>query len=147
MLRHVFLTLQEGPAALTANGGSITFVGSIAGAASIPGQAAYGSAKAALHQLVRTMAHELAPRNIRVNAVAPGIVRTPRLLSRLSDDQWRSVEERIPLGHAAQPSEIAAALLFLASDMASHVTGHILACDGGLAAITPLPDFASPQRP
>jgi NAD(P)-dependent dehydrogenase (short-subunit alcohol dehydrogenase family) len=140
VLRHVFLTLQYGAEAVAQSGGSsITFVGSIAGTASIPGQAAYGSAKAALHQLVRTMSHELAPKNIRVNAVAPGIVRTPRLMERLSADQWRRIEERIPMQRAAQPSEIASALLFLASDMASHVTGHILAADGGLAAVTPLP--------
>ncbi|MGE3247234.1 MAG: SDR family NAD(P)-dependent oxidoreductase, partial [Beijerinckiaceae bacterium] len=140
VLRHVFLTLQIGAEAVAdAGGGSITFVGSIAGTASIPGQSAYGSAKAALHQLVRTQAHELAPRNIRVNAVAPGIVRTPRLLARLSDAQWEKIESRIPLGRAAKPSEIASAILFLASGMASHVTGHILAADGGLAAITALP--------
>lgn len=147
VLRHVYLTLQTGAAALDkAGGGSITFVGSIAGTASIPGQAAYGSAKAALHQLVRTMSYELAPKKIRVNAVAPGIVRTPRLLSRLSKAQWDSAESKIPLQTAAKPSEIAAALLFLASDMASHVTGHILAADGGLSAITPLPPFAMPEE-
>jgi NAD(P)-dependent dehydrogenase (short-subunit alcohol dehydrogenase family) len=146
VLRHVFLTLQIGAEAMAGTGGgSITFVGSIAGTASIPGQSVYGSAKAALHQLVRTMSHELAPRNIRVNAVAPGIVRTPRLESRLSAAQWEQVEQKIPLRKAAMPSQIASALLFLASDMASHVTGHILAADGGLAAITPLPPFAMPE--
>ncbi len=146
VLRHVFLTLQIGADAIAeAGGGSITFVGSIAGNASIPGQSVYGSAKAALHQMVRTMSYELAPKNIRVNAVAPGIVRTPRLLSRLTAGQWAQVERVIPLGRAARPFEIASALLFLASDMASHVTGHILAADGGLAAITPLPPFAMPQ--
>lgn len=145
VLRHAFLTLQIGAAALAeAGGGSITFVGSIAGAQSIPGQSAYGSAKAALHQMVRTMSQELAPRNIRVNAVAPGIVRTPRLVEWLSESQWARIEERIPRKRAASPWEIAAPLLFLSSDMASHVTGHILAADGGLAAVTPLPPVGDP---
>jgi len=104
-------------------------------------QAVYGTAKAALHHLVRCTAVELAKDMIRVNAVAPGFIRTPRLEVILAPDQWRLVEQAIPMERAAQPYEIAAALLFLASDLSSHVTGQVLSVDGGLgngAALPPL---------
>lgn len=142
VLRHAFLTLQIGGAALKeSGGGTITLVGSLAGLRSVRDQAAYGAAKAALHHLVRCMASELARYKIRVNAVAPGFIRTPRLEVILAPDQWRLVEQAIPLGRAAQPHEIAAPLLFLASDLSSHVTGQVLSVDGGLgneAALPPL---------
>ena len=108
---------------------------------SVRDQAVYGTAKAALHHLVRCMAVELAKDMIRVNAVAPGFIRTPRLEVILAPDQWRLVEQAIPMKRAAQPYEIAAALLFLASDLSSHVTGQVLSVDGGLgngAALPPL---------
>jgi NAD(P)-dependent dehydrogenase (short-subunit alcohol dehydrogenase family) len=116
VLRHAFLTLQIGAATLKqAGGGTITFVGSMAG--------------------------------IRVNAVAPGFIRTPRLEQILAADQWRLIEQAIPLGRAAWPHEIAAPLLFLASELSSHVTGQVLAVDGGLAneAALPVLTFAKPQ--
>lgn len=142
VLRHAFLTLQIGAAALReAGGGTMTFVGSMAGLRSVRDQAAYGTAKAALHHLVRCTAAELVKDKIRVNAVAPGFIRTPRLEVILAPDQWRLVEEAIPMGRAAQPYEIAAPLLFLASELSSHVTGQVLSVDGGLgneAALPPL---------
>ena len=149
ILRHAFLTLQIGAAALKeAGGGTITFVGSMAGLRSVRDQAVYGTAKAALHHLIRCMAAELAKDNIRVNAVAPGFIRTPRLEVILAPDQWRLVEQAIPMGRAAQPYEIAAPLLFLASDMSSHMTGQVLSVDGGLvneAALPPL-QFGVPHN-
>ena len=142
ILRHAFLTLQIGAVALReAGGGSIAFVGSLAGLRSVRNQAAYGAAKAALHHLVRCVASELARDKIRVNAVAPGFIRTPRLEVILAPDQWRLVEEAIPLGRAALPYEIAAPLLFLASDLSSHVTGQVLAVDGGLSNEAALPSL------
>ena len=142
VLRHAFLTLQIGAAALKeTGGGTITFVGSMAGLRSVRDQAVYGTAKAALHHLVRCMASELARDKIRVNAVAPGFIRTPRLEVILAPDQWRLIEQAIPLGRAAQPYEIAAPLLFLASDLSSHITGQVLSVDGGIsneAALPPL---------
>jgi NAD(P)-dependent dehydrogenase (short-subunit alcohol dehydrogenase family) len=140
VLRHAFLTLQIGAAALKeAGGGTITFVGSMAGLRSVRDQAVYGTAKAALHHLVRCMAAELAKDKIRINAVAPGFIRTPRLEVILAPDQWRLVEQAIPMGRAAQPYEIAAPLLFLASDLSSHVTGQVLSVDGGLGNAAALP--------
>jgi NAD(P)-dependent dehydrogenase (short-subunit alcohol dehydrogenase family) len=133
VLDHAFLNLQIGGwAVASAGGGALVFVGSMSGIASVPGQVAYGSAKAALHHLVAGAARELAPSKVRVNAVAPGFVRTPRLLTMLSADQWRSVDGIIPRGAAATPDEIVGPILFLASDLASYITGQTLVVDGGL---------------
>jgi NAD(P)-dependent dehydrogenase (short-subunit alcohol dehydrogenase family) len=152
ILRHAFLTMQYGAAAVAeAGGGTLTFVGSLAGTRSVRKQVAYGTAKAALHHLVRGSAQELASQRIRVNAIAPGFIRTPRLEQILSPDQWRDVEGHIPLGKAARPFEIAGPILFLASDLSSHVTGQILAVDGGLNNAAALPDIkwgqAAPATP
>jgi NAD(P)-dependent dehydrogenase (short-subunit alcohol dehydrogenase family) len=148
VLRHAFLTLQIGAAALRqAGGGTITFVGSLAGLRAVREEVAYGTAKAALHYLVLSAASELARDRIRVNAVAPGFIRTPRLEQMLGAEQWAMVDRAIPLGRAAQPHEIAAPLLFLASELSSHITGQVLAVDGGLANEAALPalTFAKPR--
>jgi NAD(P)-dependent dehydrogenase (short-subunit alcohol dehydrogenase family) len=150
ILRHAFLTLQYGAAALAdAGGGTITFVGSLAGERSVRKQVAYGTAKAALHHLVRGAAQELAPKQIRVNAIAPGFIRTPRLEQILSPDQWREVEGHIPIGRAAKPYEIAGPILFLSSDLSSHITGQIISVDGGLNNAAALPDikWGTPAKP
>jgi NAD(P)-dependent dehydrogenase (short-subunit alcohol dehydrogenase family) len=117
----------------------MVFVASMAGLVSLPGQAAYGASKAALIQLVATMGSELGPARVRVNAVAPGFVRTPRLNTMLNEPQWEALGKQIPLGAAASPSEIAGPILFLASDLASHVTGQTLLVDGGIARTVHLP--------
>ena len=146
VLRHAFLTLQIGAAALReTGGGTITFVGSIAGLRTLRHEVAYGTANAALHYLVRGMASELARDKIRVNAVAPGLTRTPRLEALLGRDQWKRVEQAIPLGRAAEAHEIAACLLFLASDLSSYITGEIMTVDGGLANEAALPPFQLPS--
>jgi NAD(P)-dependent dehydrogenase (short-subunit alcohol dehydrogenase family) len=133
VLRHAFLAMQIGGRAIAAGGGgTMVFVGSVSGLAHIPGQAAYGTAKAALHQLVASMGRELAPVGVRVNAVAPGFTQTPRLLTILSSDQWAQVSSIIPRGAPGSPAEIAAAILFFASDLSSYVTGQVLAVDGGM---------------
>lgn len=149
VLRHAFLTLQIGAAAVKeAGGGTITFVGSMAGLRAVRDQVAYGTAKAALHHLVRSAAAELARDGVRVNAVAPGFIRTPRLEQILAADQWKLIEQAIPLGRAARPDEIAGPILFLASELSSHVTGQVLTVDGGLAneAALPVLTFAKPAR-
>jgi NAD(P)-dependent dehydrogenase (short-subunit alcohol dehydrogenase family) len=142
VLRHAFLTLQYGAAALgESGGGTMVFVGSMAGNRVVPNQAVYGSAKAALHHLVQCAANELAAKRIRINAIAPGFIRTPRLEEILSPEQWGVVERRIPLQHAASPAQIAATILFLAGDLSSHVTGQVLAVDGGLGNAAAVPDL------
>jgi NAD(P)-dependent dehydrogenase (short-subunit alcohol dehydrogenase family) len=139
VLRHAFLALQVGGAALKRlGGGAMTFVGSISGLRSVPGQAIYGAAKAALHHLVRCVAHEFGAAGIRVNAVAPSFVRTPRLEARLDEAFWTRLEKTIPMRRVGQPSDVAAAVLFLQSELARYVTANVLTLDGGASAVAAL---------
>jgi NAD(P)-dependent dehydrogenase (short-subunit alcohol dehydrogenase family) len=113
--------------------GSLIFVSSVAGLRAAPLQGIYGMSKAAVNSMVQTLAMELGPSGIRVNAIAPGLVET-RLASALvaNKDIVQHVVNRTPLGRYAQPDEIAGAALFLASDASSFVTGHTLVVDGGM---------------
>lgn len=132
VLRHAFYAMQHASPLLAANGGgAMTFVGSISGLVAIPGQSVYGAAKAALHHLVRQAALEFGPAGIRVNAIAPGIVKTPRVLAALSLEAWAQTEAANWLRRAANPSDIARAALFLSSDLARYVTANVLTLDGG----------------
>lgn len=141
VLRHAFLAIQIGAEVMARDGGgTMAFVGSMGGTRVVPNQAAYSSAKAALHHLVRCAGAEYAARGVRINAVAPGYVRTPRLNHRLSEEAWTAIGNVIPLGRPANPSEIAAPLLFLASDLSAHVTGEVLAVDGGAGVVSAFPD-------
>ena len=150
VLRHAYLAIQAGSHTMT-NGGSMVFVSSMSGTVSVQNQAAYGVAKAALNHLVHCAAHELGPRNIRVNAVAPGFVRTPRLLAALDESFWTTLSGHIPLRRPAEPSDIAKAILFLASDMSTCITGTVVPIDGGtsvVAALPPIPlGFAAKKQP
>ncbi|HKS47495.1 MAG TPA: SDR family oxidoreductase [Amycolatopsis sp.] len=140
---HAFLALTLGAEAIRRSGagGSMVFIGSNSGLGAIKGQAAYGSAKAALHHLVACLGPELGPHGIRVNAVAPSFIRNPALSRVLSEQEWDEVASLIPLGRPAYPREIAGAVLFLISDLASHVTGQTLPVDGGLSRILQLPSL------
>ncbi|MGW5151495.1 SDR family NAD(P)-dependent oxidoreductase [Rhodococcus koreensis] len=137
--RHVLHTLRLAGDALADTGGSVAVVGSLSGESAIPAQGVYGAAKAAAHQLVRVAAVELAPRGIRVNAVAPFFVRTPRLLEAFPPDHWKAVAAATPNRRVAEPADIAGVLTFLLSDLALHVTGQIIPVDGGLSVTVPLP--------
>lgn len=142
VLRHAFLAMQIGGRTMAAaGGGTMVFVGSISALAHIAGQAAYGAAKAGLHQLVASMGRELAPKGVRINAVAPGFIQTPRLRKMLSEDQWAQVARIIPRGVPGQPSEVASAVLFLASDLSSYMTGQVLAVDGGMTGQVVVPEL------
>jgi NAD(P)-dependent dehydrogenase (short-subunit alcohol dehydrogenase family) len=139
VLRHAFLAMQYGGRAMQANGGAMVFVASVSGITSAPRHSAYGAAKAGLMSLVRTGAVELGPAGIRVNAVAPGVVWTPRVSAFLGEAGRERNIANTPLRRVAQPADIAAALLFLASDLAAYVTGQTLTVDGGVGAKFPYP--------
>jgi NAD(P)-dependent dehydrogenase (short-subunit alcohol dehydrogenase family) len=140
VLRHVYLALQIGGRALVAGGGGVmTFVASASGITSAPRHAAYGAAKAALMSLVRTAAVELGPSGVRVNAVAPGVVWTPRISVQLGDEGRARNEANTPLRRVALPADIAGALLFLCSDLAAYVSGQVIVVDGGVGAKFPYP--------
>lgn len=111
--------------------GSIIHISSIVGLTGNPGQAAYCAAKAGLIGLTKSMAKELASRNIRVNAVAPGYISTD-MTDKLTEDQKKAVTDHIPLGRVGTPEEIAHAVLFLASPASNYVTGQTIIVDGGM---------------
>jgi NAD(P)-dependent dehydrogenase (short-subunit alcohol dehydrogenase family) len=113
-------------------GGSIVLIGSSAGFANLPNQIAYGAAKAALHHFVGGAASELGHRGIRVNAIAPGYVRTERMVERFAAEQWDEVERNTPLQRAGTTADIAGLALFLMQDLSSYVTGQVLLADGGM---------------
>jgi NAD(P)-dependent dehydrogenase (short-subunit alcohol dehydrogenase family) len=111
--------------------GSIVSISSISGMNTAPFHIAYGTAKAAVVAMTRTMAVELAQDNIRVNAVAPGVTATAASLTYTDDDPDRD-RTAIAMGRRARPEEQAGAILFLLSDMSSYITGQTLLVDGGL---------------
>jgi 3-oxoacyl-[acyl-carrier protein] reductase len=112
--------------------GSIIHVSSVAGVMGNPGQSAYSAAKAGLIGLTKSMAKELASRNIRVNAVAPGYIETD-MTEELTAEQKEAALKVIPLGRVGTAAEIAQAVVFLASPDSNYVTGQTLIVDGGLA--------------
>jgi NAD(P)-dependent dehydrogenase (short-subunit alcohol dehydrogenase family) len=128
-LRHVYLAIQLGGRKLRdAGGGSMVFVASASGISAAPDHAAYGAAKAGVMSLVRSAAVELGPHGIRVNAVAPGVVWTPRVSGYLGEQ-----------GRVALPADIAAAILFFTSELSSYVSGQTLSVDGGVGVKFPYP--------
>ncbi len=114
--------------------GRIVNIASISGQRGATGRAAYGASKAGLIQLTKVMAVELAPKGITVNAVAPGPVVTEMSEQTHTEDTRRAYYERIPMLRYGLKNEIAAGVLFLASDDSSFVNGHILNVDGGFKA-------------
>jgi NAD(P)-dependent dehydrogenase (short-subunit alcohol dehydrogenase family) len=95
-------------------------------------QVAYNSSKAAVHQMTRVMGYEYGPKNIRVNAIAPGYVVSDMTAGGLANPEWRRIwTENTPMGRFAQPEEMANCALFLCSPAASYVTGAVLVADGG----------------
>jgi NAD(P)-dependent dehydrogenase (short-subunit alcohol dehydrogenase family) len=139
VLRHAYLAMQLGGRLMQSGGGAMVFVASVSGITSAPRHAAYGAAKAGLMALVRSGAVELGPLGIRVNAVAPGVVWTPRVSAYLGEEGRARNAENAPLRRVALPADIASAILFLASDLSAYVTGQTLAVDGGVGAKFPYP--------
>jgi len=139
----VFLCSRAAIPELKKTRGSIVNTASISGLFGDFYMAAYNASKGAVVNLTKSMAVELGQHGVRVNAVCPGVVETPlasvALGDKLDRDHWTG---RIPLGRPASSEDIAAAILFLASDDASYITGVNLAVDGGLTSHTGQPDFA-----
>ncbi|SMD13670.1 SDR family NAD(P)-dependent oxidoreductase [Kibdelosporangium aridum] len=116
--------------------GSIIGFSSIRGTTVEPGQSVYAATKAGLVQLFRTAAAEFGPFGVRVNAIAPGVVETPLTAQIKSDPGWyQAYADKGALGRWAKPSEMAGAVVYLASDAASFVTGAVIAVDGGWTAV------------
>lgn len=117
--------------------GRIINLASIASFVSLPGRSAYNSSKAGILGLTRTLAVELAPYGITVNAIAPGLIETEMLRQRVAEGSIKidAALKRIPLGRLGRPEEIAKAAVFLASDDASYITGQVLVVDGGFLAL------------
>ncbi len=111
--------------------GNIVNISSVVGEMGNAGQANYVASKAAIIGLTKTLAKEFGSRNIRVNAVAPGFVRTA-MTDALPQDVKEKALENVPLKRFAETQDIAKAVLFLASEDASYITGHILSVNGGL---------------
>jgi NAD(P)-dependent dehydrogenase (short-subunit alcohol dehydrogenase family) len=134
-LRGTYLVCRAFAERVRDRGGRIVAVSSQMGSVGYPGRAAYCASKHAVDGLVRALAVEWAPLGIAVNAVAPTFVETPLTKPMLEDAAFRDdVLRRIPLGRVGQLEEVAGAIVFLASDQASLVTGHVLAVDGGWTA-------------
>jgi 3-oxoacyl-[acyl-carrier protein] reductase len=111
--------------------GSIVSISSVVGRRGNAGQANYSAAKAGLIGLTKSLAREVASRNVRVNAVAPGYIET-EMTAALSEPARTALIEQIPLGRIGTPAAVADAVAFLAGDSASFITGAVLAVDGGL---------------
>lgn len=111
--------------------GRIINISSVVGQMGNPGQANYCASKAGLHGLTRATARELAKRNITVNAVAPGFIQTD-MTDALSEEQHAELLEQVPLARLGQVDDVAAAVLFLASDQAGYVTGQVIGVNGGM---------------
>lgn len=134
-LKSVFHgTRIAAPAIAERGGGSILNVVSIEGVRAAPSFAPYAACKAAVINFTCTMALELAPRCIRVNALAPDVCATEGVLRQVPEAALRRQARRVPLGRIADPAEIAGPAVFLASDLASYVTGVTLHVDGGTNA-------------
>ena len=134
-----FLVMKHFAPLMPAAGGSFVCVGSRLGMVGMPGEVLYSAAKGGLIMLAKGAAIEWAPRNIRVNVVAPGLTATPIIESsfqRRSDPEAyrRARESQIPLQRLATPEEVADSVLFLASSESSYITGAVLPVDGGYTA-------------
>lgn len=136
-LKGVFLCSQAaGRHMLKRGNGAIVNVASVAGLDAFPKRAAYGSSKAAVVMLTKVLAVEWAGRGVRVNAIAPGVIRTglnEQMIARGNLD-LAAINRRTPMGRRGETSELVGAVTYLASDDASYVTGAVLAIDGGWSA-------------
>lgn len=138
-LRSVFLPGQAAVRHMAAQGGGcIINISSVSGTVPDLSQVGYGTGKAAINHLTRLIAVQEARHQIRCNAVLPGMTATEAVTGNLSETFRRRFLRHIPLGRMGLPEEVAAAVVYLASDEAAYVTGQLLTVSGGFGAATPL---------
>ncbi len=131
-LRGAFLVTDAAAPHLEKHGGSIVFVSSTAGQRGEARHSAYAASKGALISYTKSLAAELGPRGIRVNAIAPGWVDTDMSRSTLDNPLTRSeIEKSIPIGRVASAADVAGPILFLVSDLARHLQGEVVNVNGG----------------
>jgi 3-oxoacyl-[acyl-carrier protein] reductase len=131
-LRGVFLCTKAALRPMTkARGGRIINITSVVGLMGNAGQSNYAAAKAGLLGFTKSVAREMASRNITVNAVAPGYIET-ELTGVLGEDVRAAILENVPLGRLGQPQDVANMVCFLASDAAAYITGQTITVDGGM---------------
>lgn len=131
-LKGTFLMSQAAaPVLMKQRSGKIVNIASVSGLFGNFGQANYASSKGGIVALTKVMARELAPRNVNVNAVAPGFIVTA-MTDKLTDDIKENINKQIPFGRMGQVKDIADAVLFLASEKAAYITGQTIAVCGGL---------------
>lgn len=134
--KAAFFTIQK-TLPLLADHGAIVINASFALHRGGPGAALYSATKAAVHNLARTLAAELAPKRIRVNSVSPGYTATPAFYAEASDEIQAAMTATVAAGRIGTSEDVAAAVAFLASSEASYINGQDLSVDGGLVAVTP----------
>ncbi len=131
-LKAVFVCSRAAARLMEADGGGVILnTSSVVSLYGQPSGCLYPTTKFAVNGLTKSLSRELAPRGIRVNAVAPGVTRTD-MVANLSEALIKPLVARIPIGRVGEPDEVADAFLFLASDMASYITGAVLPVDGGV---------------
>lgn len=131
LLGGFYVIMAAVPHMIKQKSGLIINISSTAGQRGEPFHSDYAASKGGIISLTKSLAVELAPHNIRVNCVAPGWVDTGMTHAALAGENGRKIKEQIPLGHVASPDELAGPVLFLASDLASFITGEVLNVNGG----------------
>jgi NAD(P)-dependent dehydrogenase (short-subunit alcohol dehydrogenase family) len=145
-VRAAYFCSQQAVPHLARHGGAIVSVSSIHGGAGFPGHAAYAATKGALNAFTRALAIDLAPKHIRVNAVAPGLIEVPRYFEMPGYSGERTAR-RVPWGRMGEPADVARVVAFLVSPAADYVTGQLLYVDGGINARMGLAwEDAEPRR-